>query len=304
MAIAADPELIALADHAPPTQPRPNLLLAAIHDLVLAGTTHPLATHYPSVGGTGRGDGIEAEVRDFALDHVDEIVERVTTRRVQTNEVRRSVAWYPAFGLIGGPLAIIEVGASAGLNLLWDRYGYRYGSTLAGDPAADLVLSTATPTGPPPLPSGSPDVVWRRGIDIDPVDLTDAEAVRWLCALLWPEQVERLARLEQAVAVARDARVRVDRGNALDLLEAVATEAPADTTLVVYHSFTLNQATDEERRALEALLGNLGRPVVRFSLEWLDRATGPRLEVSDRDHRRLRRLADVHHHGEWIAWST
>src|SRR5687767_7873946 len=133
LAIAEDPELLALAAHAPPGQPAPNLLLAAAHWLLHGERGAAAARFYGSLTETPAPPaGAAPAFRAFCLERADVIRDLLATRRVQTNEVGRCAYLYPAFGVIarlagGRPLGVIEVGASAGLNLLWDRYGYRYG---------------------------------------------------------------------------------------------------------------------------------------------------------------------------------
>ena len=129
-AVATDRELLSLAAHAAPGQPAPNLFLAAVHHLLLGGADHPLRRFYPSVGGHGRGDPAPA-FRDFCRVHREYLAALLAARRVQTNEVRRCALLVPAIGaawrrLEERPLALVEVGAAAGLNLGWDRYRYVY----------------------------------------------------------------------------------------------------------------------------------------------------------------------------------
>jgi hypothetical protein len=133
LGVAEDADLLSLLVAASPGQRRPNLLLAAVHYLLLRGDADPLADFYPSVSESPRSpDEAFPVFRRFALDRADEISGLIATRRTQTNEVARSAFLLPAFDLAARaadrPLALIEVGAAAGLNLLFDRYRYRYGN--------------------------------------------------------------------------------------------------------------------------------------------------------------------------------
>jgi hypothetical protein len=208
----------------------------------------------------------------------------VGTRRVQTNEAQRAACLLPAFGEVarragGRPLAFVEIGASAGLLLAWDRYAYDYGDgRLHGDPASPVRLRCETrgPRRPPP-PEPWPGVAARVGIDPAPVDLRDAGAVRWLRALVWPEHPERAARLEAALALVRADPPRLVRGDGTALAADVLQDLPAGLPACVFHVFTLNQVAPSARARLEQGLRRAaaGRPVFRVGLEW--EAGGPRL---------------------------
>jgi hypothetical protein len=182
LGIAADPELLALAAHAGAGQPAPNLLLAAVHFLLLKGARHALSAHYPSVRRpSARGAPAPLDelgepypaFRSFCDEHAATLQHLISTRLVQTNEVRRSACLLPAFGLVarrGGdrPLALVEIGASAGLNLLWDRYGYDYGQGRRyGDPHSPVQIS-CTPRGTSlrPFPQKFPLVVFRARLTL------------------------------------------------------------------------------------------------------------------------------------------
>ncbi len=212
-AIAEDPELLAVAAPVPASQPPPNLLFGAVHYLLLEDEAAPLCAYYRDLGGDGDPSGAVTHFRAYVLDHRAEIDALLRTRRVQTNVIQRCTTLLPAFAAAaarnpGRPLAVIEVGASAGLNLRWDRYAYRYqrdDAELAswGDPASAVQL-TAEVRGDttPPLPDAI-EVAWSAGLELDPVDIEDPDAVRWLRALIWPEHVERHQRLGAAIAIAQ-----------------------------------------------------------------------------------------------------
>jgi hypothetical protein len=154
-----------------------------------------------------------------------------------------------------GPLALIEVGASAGLCLLPDRYAYDYGGTIVGDPTAPLRLA-CQPHGPVPIPTRLPEVVWRRGIDLAPIDLNDPDAVRWLECCVWPDQPQRLARLQATVELARADPPVVVRGDLLELVGPVVAQAPADATVVVFHAATLVYLPEPGRQRFAQLMAD------------------------------------------------
>lgn len=150
----------------------------------------------------------------------------------------------PVFSQLPQPIALLEVGAAAGLCLLVDHYGYDYAGRRLG---TDRVVFECAPHGPVPLPEELPEVVWRAGIDLEPVDLDDPDAVKWLEMLVWPEERDRLDRLRAAIEIAREERPRVIRGNLLTHLEEVEAEAPRDATLVIFHTAVLAYLSAPER---------------------------------------------------------
>ncbi len=322
--IAADPDLLALAAQIPPGQPLALMFLGAVHYLIAQRPDHPLAAFYPDLAGGPVAEGDPFPLfRAFCLDHRDALLQLLATRRVQTNEVQRCACLLPAFELVprqiggGQPLALVEVGASAGLNLLWDRYGYRYSDgTTIGDPAAPVQLAcTLRGEHRPPLPATFREVASRVGIDLNPVDLHDPDAVRWLRALIWPEQMDRAALLDQAVAVALADPPPVLAGDALALLPDVFAAIPLDTTLCVWHSYTLNQFPQEARDRFNYLLAIESSRRMVFHI-WMEGFPDRGLESSrfnyDRPH--ISRFiylggdriggirAYCSPHGYWLEW--
>jgi hypothetical protein len=311
--IARDPELLAIAVQAKPGQPVPNLFLAAVHFLLLKGVQASLAAFYPSLCPLAFASADPyPSLRAFCLEHREEILELITTRLVQTNEVRRCGCLMPAFTRItqqaeGRPLALVEIGASAGLNLLWDRYGYDYGiERRYGDPRSPVqIVCELRGNRQVPLPVVWPMVATRIGLDLNPINVHDADAALWLRALVWPDEMGRAGLLQQAMRVAQHDPPRLLGGNALDLLPEVLATIPSDQTLCVFHTHTVNQFPLEARVCLSALLAEhtLGRDLYRVSIEWLG-ATSPCLEFSSfrgavtTEHR----LAYCGSHGEWLEW--
>lgn len=315
-AIAEDNELLALASHARLGQPIPNMLFAAVQYLLLGGVWDPLAAFYPDLAGvaTDSGDPFPA-FRTFCLKHAGTITTLLRTRRVQTNEVRRCACLLPAFAMIAErdalrPLALVEVGTSAGLNLFWDRYRYDYGTAgTYGDAASPVVLRCEVRgTGRFPIIKQFPEVATRIGIDLHPVDVRDADEIRWLRALIWPEHAERVELLQRALEIARREPPEAVAGDALDVLPGVLREIPLDATLCVFHSLTLNQFSREGRARFAALLAEQSRRRVIFevSLEYRQREGPPQLEVIryvDGERTEATLLARCHGHGKWIEWA-
>ena len=157
--VAEDPDLLAITANARPGQPVPNLFMATVHWLLLEGAQHPVTDYYPDInpGSTEHGDPYPS-FRLFCLDRSDAITALISTRLVQTNVVRRCAVLLPAFAVAMGryherPLSLVEIGASAGLNLLWDRYSYTYSDGRRwGDSESPVHLSSVIRGGlrPPP----------------------------------------------------------------------------------------------------------------------------------------------------------
>jgi hypothetical protein len=159
--------------------------------------------------------------------------------------------------LLRQPLALLEVGARAGLCLLPDRYGYDYGSChIDGHPGAPVL--TCRCEGPVPLPVRPVEVVWRAGIDINPLDVADADDARWLSCLVWPGEGDRAERLAAAIDLARRDPPRLVRGDLAEQLAETAAEAPQEATLVVFHSAVLVYVSAERRAEFARIVTALG----------------------------------------------
>jgi hypothetical protein len=187
--------------------------------------------------------------------HADEVVAECAVRNIQTNEPLRCAALLPALSLIDGPIALLEVGASAGLCLYPDRYSYRYATDhgmLALDPAdgPSAVVLPSRLTGTPPR-LRLPDVVWRAGIDLNPLDARKPEDRAWLTGLVWPGETGRTDRVEAALDVAAADPPEMVAGDAADVLAAVAAaRAPREVTLVVTTPGVLAHIPRARRRAV------------------------------------------------------
>jgi hypothetical protein len=311
--IAADQDVLALAAETPRGQPAPNLLLGAVHYLLLSGVDDPLAAFYPSL--TSEPDLTDAypAFQRFCRAYARPIRELLLTRRVQTNEVARSACLMLAFEVVARqapykPLSLVEIGASAGLNLLWDRYGYDYANGLRyGALDSPLQIPCALRGDVlPPFPERLPEVAFRQGIDLNPIDSRDTDAVLWLRALIWPEHHERVDRLQQALEVARTNPPTVLAGDALHLLPEVMAKAPADTALCIFHSLVIYQFAAEQRERLTTLLldASMQRNIYRISFEKDRGAEDPRLRLFTytQGMHNEQLLAACSAHGRWLEW--
>jgi hypothetical protein len=229
LAVAGDPELLALIDALPQEKQQPNLLFAAVRYLD-GPVGDPWAFR-------------EWTVRQWKL-----VSATMLTRRTQTNEPGRCAVLLPVLAGLAQPLALLEVGASAGLCLYPDAYRYRYNEHLVGPAGAEVQLDCAV-DGDAPLPDRVPEVVWRAGLDLNPLDVRDDDDLRWLEALIWPEQHHRRSRLRAAAAVARHDPPVLRRGDLVTDLPAFAAEAPPEATLVVFHSAVLGYVPPRRRAA-------------------------------------------------------
>lgn len=260
-AVADDAELIGLLGEAPPGQQIPVLLFAAVHDLLLQGLGSDLAAWYPNLAGLDRpptGDVVDA-FRAFSHDHADRIRDIVVTRNTQTNEVGRCALFLVALARVAREaerLSLVDVGASAGLNLLLPRYAYDYGSVSVGGPSP-VVLECGV-RGRVELPADIPPVAAAIGIDHSPIDVRDDAAVRWLEACVWPDQADRFDRLRAAIELGRTHPPDVRRGDAIaDLFEVVSAASEHGHT-VVLNSWVLSYLSVDEQRAYVAELDRLG----------------------------------------------
>ena len=296
LAVSESEEVAAFIANMEETQP--NLFLASIQMLT----------------GPARMPATGEELRAFVQQRGDEVRAAMRTKRTQTNEVGRCAVLLPA--LPPGPLALVEVGASAGLCLLFERYAYEFGSTRLGAASSAVRLPCAV-TGPIPLPPAIPPIVWRRGLDLRPIDVHDDDAVRWLLACVWPEHDERRRRLEGAIAAARADPPVVRAGDLVDDLPALLAEAPGDAQLVVFHSAVLSYVSRERRQAFADALAQASK---RRDIIWLaNEAIGvvpelPAVTPSGalrflvartrfaNGQRRSELLALAHPHGAELAW--
>ncbi|MFI5893724.1 DUF2332 domain-containing protein [Actinoplanes sp. NPDC051513] len=234
VAVSRDRDLIARLDTLPPAKRQPNLLFAAVRFLD-GPVTDPGA------------------FRDFTTAHWPAVEAEMLTRATQTNEVGRCALLLPILAALKQPVALLEIGASAGLNLFPDRYSYRYGDHRlgAGEPVLDCALTGHQP------PTTLPEVVWRAGLDLNPRDITNPADVRWLESLIWPEHAHRRERLRAAAETAKQNPPLLIKGDLVDDLPALAERAPTGATLVVFHTSVLYQVPVERREAFIRLVRDL-----------------------------------------------
>ncbi len=238
LCVAQDEQVLAWLGTLPPLKRQPNLVLAAAR-------WHG-----------ARAPGPYAGLREVLLGREQEVRATVMARSTQTNEVGRLATLVPVLGLVEGPVALVEVGASAGLCLFPDRYDYAWSGagTLGGSGGPLLVAEVS---GPLPVPSAHPDVAWRGGVDLNPLDVTDPDATAWLETLVWPEQDARRERLRAAIEVTRSDPPRLERGDLFDHLPGLLDRAAPHGTPVVLHSAVVAYLEEPERRRFHELMTGL-----------------------------------------------
>jgi len=238
---ADDDAVLGLLGELPLPKRQPNLLFACSRLLGCPQAPYPewrawLLANWPAVG------------------------DQMRVRATQTNEPRRCAVLLPLLAQVEGPIALLEVGASAGLCLYPDRYSYSFdGRRIDPTSGPSTVLLECVTTGDPPIPDALPVITWRAGLDLNPLDLNDTNDTNWLETLVWPEQHDRLARIRAAMDIVRADPPRIMRGDATRDLPALVAEAPSDASLVIVSSAAIAYLMPEPRarfieyvRALDA----------------------------------------------------
>ena len=238
LGVADDAEVLAWLATLPPIKRQPNLVFAAAR-------WHGAPAPAP----------FDA-LRTVLLEQEPEVRATVMARATQTNEVGRLATLVPVLGLVDGPLALVEVGASAGLCLFPDRYDYAW-PPLDGLRGSGGPLLSARTSGDLPVPAAHPRVAWRGGVDLNPLDVTDADAMAWLANLVWPEQDERRERLRAAVDVARREPPVIREGDLLDHVADLVDEAARHGTPVVLHSAVIAYLDEPDRERFHDLMTGL-----------------------------------------------
>ncbi|MHB8319481.1 MAG: DUF2332 domain-containing protein [Acidimicrobiales bacterium] len=351
-----DPFLISLLSSVPRNQRRPNFVLAAVHFLLLKGASSPLASYFPTVqliaSLDGRGDDEIScgpsssapstpapptgkddpgnpftEFRSFCKEHENEIATLLATRATQTNEIGRCAGILPALEVVTNdhvmPLSLVDLGSSAGLNLLFDHYGYNFGgSQIEGAVNSRVRISCEVRHG---VISNVtiPSIASRVGVDRRPIDLSDEEEALWLLACQWPQDLERFNRLRLAIDLARELpeTVSLIQGDLLEELPDIALSSPFDTHLCVMNTWVGAYLSVDQQERLRGILSAISydRPVSWLFAESPYETPGfaapaspggmsvkgsTALVYDSIEHgvHRARRLADMHPHGKWIHW--
>jgi hypothetical protein len=289
LGVAKDADVLAFLHTLPETKRQPNLLFGAVK--YLTGVM-------PDYGA----------FRAFVAGHQDDLRELMSVRSTQTNEPGRCAVLLPLLADLTQPIALLEVGASAGLCLLPDLYRYDYGGRRVG-PADSPVIFPCDPLGPVPVPEAVPDVAWRLGVDVHPLDVTNPDTGRWLSALVWAGDAEREDRLRAAINVASMNPPSVVSGDLLTETTRLAASAPPEATLVVFHSAVMPYLSPEDRTRFIDVVSQVPAVWVSFEgLGVLPEIDARLMQESEPDSRAFVLARDgapvalASPHGRWIRW--
>lgn len=283
-------------------------LAGGLHGLVLEGAAPGLAAVYPPHESDDAA--LWAAISAALTEHAGYLLARLD-RPPQTNEPQRSAALCPGFltvaELTGGlPLVISELGASAGLNLWWDRFSYRFGEAVWGDPGSPVRLEPDWQGPPPPLrPVRAAD---RAGCDLAPLDATGPDRLR-LLSYIWPDQTARMARIAAAIEIARAGGVRVEPADAADWLERRLSEPQPGHVHLVYHSIIWTYLPPATQARIEAMLRAAGtraqaeNPLAWLRLEGGDAENGAEITLTLWPGGEAQILGRASHHGTWVSWT-
>lgn len=310
-----DPEMQALLALVDTDQPN-YVLFFSVVNLLAKQMQHPLLSEfYPYFCEEPRpASQVYPVLREFCLSYQEELGALLPGAVLQTNEVTRCANLLPAFEIVSRragrqPLALIEVGTSAGLNLNWDRYRYCYGDILVGDQHSPVLISCSLKgSHQPPLPEMMPLIAERLGIDRAPIDPSRPLEVDWLLACIWPEEIHRYQLLTAALEVAQQHPPKMLPGDACELLPDVIASLPSDVALCLWHSYALSQGPKVvyERVVMELMEASQTREIYHLSLEFDPaRAPLPRLELFTYRAGKLASydwLATCEVHGDEMEW--
>ena len=242
MGVADDPDVLSLIAELPGMKKQPNLIFAAARAL----------------GAPVDGYGA---VREWLVHRWPDVESVVRTRSTQTNEAARCAVLLPVLSRLDGELALIEAGASAGLVLYPDQYSYLYDT---GEEVVEVhprsgrssVLIPCT-IDAASVPRHLPNVVWRAGADLNPLDVRNADDVAWLQTLVWPEHHARRERLHAAARIVSSHPPHLVAGDILERIPELVRQAPAGSRVVVFHSAVLVYLTPQHRAEFVAMMAQL-----------------------------------------------
>ncbi len=331
--LAETPSAVALLAAARPQQRRPNLLLAAMHASLLRDRAHQLAEWYPTVGGfTAPIDSaLGSVVAAFVSERTEELRALIAAGATQTNEPGRTAVLLPALAVIAdrfeSPVAMLDVGTSAGLNLRLDHYQYTYkigeSEVRLGDPSSPVSVLCDASRSTAEIPFDAMrrlEIATREGVDLNPLDVHDEEQTRWLQALVWPDEPARCERLGAALQLARAVPANIRQGDAVEAIADMVKAVPKHVHPVVVTTWVMTYLSPRHRAEFAEVLAGIGRnrPITWLFMEHplyaseLPFPTDARAERADNgtpvvaidydQNETARWVATTHGHGTWLAW--
>jgi hypothetical protein len=289
----------------------PLRLAGAIHRVVLQGKDDRLARHYPSVGGKP-GEDFTADFIGYMRDHLEDIEAGLVTQ-VQTNEVGRSVAhlvlshWLTTLGV--DEFNFLEIGASAGLNLNFDKFYGCFGQLRMGDSASSLRFMGDWFSNAPDVPRVGATAISKRGCEISPIDVARPDDEARLLSFVWPDQRLRLERLRSAIAIAKTHRPAVDAASADEWI-AQQLARPSEHATLIFHSIVWQYLGTETQNRLKSAIHSAGKsatptaPIVWARMEPAGPVADIQVDVFDGSSSEPRhfRLAEIGYHGQNMNW--
>jgi hypothetical protein len=285
----------------------PLRIAGCLHALVLEGKDSLLSVAYPP-------DQTDDEALWVAITHAysvhsDFILDRLASPP-QTNEVRRSGALLPGFltlaERVGKPLVLSEVGASAGLNLQWDRYRYRLGDTSWGDPASQIVIEPQWRGNPAPIADVS--VLSRAGCDLKPVDASNFDHCLRMLSYIWADQADRLARTRAALDLAARTGLQIEQADAIDWLKERLDKTHLGATHVIFNTIAWQYLPRELQAEGESVIAQAGKrasddaPLARLQLEADGSKDGASLTLQMWPTGEKQEIGRADFHGRWMDW--
>lgn len=306
---SAGHDVLDLFDTVAPDHHRAVNLLAGVHFLVLSGVNHPLSSVFRDPDSSTLADSEMGDLfTDFCRRHSAELIDIMQTRSIQTNEVNRSASLVLALDVIAQesdkPLALIDLGAGVGLNLLFDEYRIEFDDHEPLGPTDSQVTITASISGPHRPPHAFPVVDRRIGIDLNPIDPNDADMERWLQSSIWAGENERSLRLTNAMEIARRYNPEVRRGDVATVLPGVVDELSKDFEICLFNSWMMGWCTTETRHRIVNVVGDIGRTTPLWWITFEDPRRVPELPHPDQ-HKAETSILGLHraeHHG--ISWQV
>ncbi|QQK75328.1 DUF2332 domain-containing protein [Salicibibacter cibarius] len=308
--VSEDEEMLLLCAHAREGQPVPNLFFGAVHYLLYKGKDHELKCFYGSIVESPEEEGgCFPYFKDFCQKYRNEIISIMENKSVQTNEVRRCSYLYPCFCLIyekvKKPLALIEIGTSAGFQLLWDQYSYSYGTAeVYGNHHSDVHIK-AENRGKHSLfllPE-SPPVTYRKGLDLHVNNLNDNENYLWLKSLIWPNHYERRKLFERAAQEVTTTPSDLIEGDGVALLSGVVKEIPQDTAICIFHTHVANQMPHHTKRELLKKIEGIGQEREVFHLYNNIHDGDLHLDYFINGEESNLTIGNTDGHGRWFSWN-